>query len=118
MSNDDATVKISNIISIIESELKEEIDEVPADKRPIIPTVNMSCSRMPIGAISTNDERDEFFFAKPTFSERFARYFVIVIYLCGLCSMGFFLSIYYIFFWDSRMPPTYKPAIIKKPLFG
>lgn len=56
---------------------------------------------------------DEVLFKEPTFSEKFFRYLVIVIYLGGLSSLGFFLSIYYIFFWDSSMPPIYKPT--KKP---
>lgn len=56
---------------------------------------------------------DEVLFAEPTFSEKFFRYLVIVIYLGGLSSLGLFLSMYYIFFWDSRMPPVYKPT--KKP---
>ncbi|XP_020802727.1 uncharacterized protein LOC110179494 [Drosophila serrata] len=51
---------------------------------------------------------EEIVFAEPTCTERFARYLVIVIYLCGLCCLGFFLSIYHIFFWDSRMPPVFK----------
>ncbi|XP_065363916.1 uncharacterized protein inaF-C [Calliphora vicina] len=56
---------------------------------------------------------DDHLYAEPTFSEKFFRYLVIVIYLGGLSSLGFFLSMYYIFFWDSRMPPVYKPT--KKP---
>ncbi|XP_037723449.1 uncharacterized protein LOC119555868 [Drosophila subpulchrella] len=60
---------------------------------------------------------EEIVFAEPTCTERFARYFVIVIYLCGLCCLGFFLSIYHIFFWDSRMPPVYKGQK-KGPAFG
>ncbi|KAH8419658.1 hypothetical protein KR009_000406, partial [Drosophila setifemur] len=60
---------------------------------------------------------EEIIFAKPTCTERFARYFVIVIYLCGLCCLGFFLSIYHIFFWDSRMPPVFKGQK-KAPAFG
>lgn len=59
------------------------------------------------------DLNDDILFAEPTFSEKFFRYLVIVIYLGGLSSLGFLLSIYYIFFWDSRMPPVYKPT--KKP---
>lgn len=56
---------------------------------------------------------DEVLFAEPTFSEKFFRYIVVVIYLGGLSSLGFILSIYYLFFWDSRMPPVFKPT--KKP---
>lgn len=59
------------------------------------------------------DLSDEILFAEPSFSDKFFRYLVIVIYLGGLSSLGFLLSIYYIFFWDSRMPPVYKPT--KKP---
>lgn len=59
------------------------------------------------------DLNDEILFAEPSFSDKFFRYLVIVIYLGGLSSLGFLLSIYYIFFWDSRMPPVYKPT--KKP---
>lgn len=55
-------------------------------------------------------QSDDVLFPEPTFSERFMRYLTIGIYLGGLSSLGFFLSIYYIFFWDSRMPPVYKPA--------
>ncbi|KAM7349289.1 uncharacterized protein ACRADG_008294 isoform 2-T2 [Cochliomyia hominivorax] len=57
--------------------------------------------------------KDDVLYTEPTFSEKFFRYLVIVIYLGGLSSLGFFLSIYYIFFWDSHMPPVYKPT--KKP---
>ncbi|KAH8265658.1 hypothetical protein KR038_005927 [Drosophila bunnanda] len=60
---------------------------------------------------------EEIVFAEPTCTERFARYLVIVIYLCGLCCLGFFLSIYHIFFWDSRMPPVFKGQK-KAPTFG
>ncbi|XP_017029132.1 uncharacterized protein inaF-C [Drosophila kikkawai] len=60
---------------------------------------------------------EEIVFAEPTCTERFARYLVIVIYLCGLCCLGFFLSIYHIFFWDSRMPPVFKGQK-KAPAFG
>ena len=60
-----------------------------------------------------NTKSDEILFAEPTFSEKFFRYLVVVIYLGGLSSLGFILSIYYLFFWDSRMPPVFKPT--KKP---
>lgn len=60
-------------------------------------------------------ETDEILAHRPTFSERCIRYVMVLIYLCGLCSLGFVLSIYHIFFWDSRMPPLHKSMIMKKP---
>ncbi|XP_013111039.1 uncharacterized protein LOC106089659 [Stomoxys calcitrans] len=60
---------------------------------------------------------DDVLFPEPTFSEKFMRYLTIAIYLGGLSSLGFFLSIYYIFFWDSRMPPVYKPTKKPPPVF-
>lgn len=33
----------------------------------------------------------------------------VVVYLMALSGVGFVLSIYYLFFWDSTMPPVYKP---------
>ena len=44
---------------------------------------------------------------QPTLSERLTRYMMVVIYLGGLSMLGFLLSIYYIYFWDSRQPPAY-----------
>ncbi|KAH8368112.1 hypothetical protein KR084_007027 [Drosophila pseudotakahashii] len=67
--------------------------------------------------VPKSPQLEEIVIAEPTCIERFARYFVIVIYLCGLCCLGFFLSIYHIFFWDSRMPPVYKGQK-KAPAFG
>ncbi|XP_044252011.1 uncharacterized protein inaF-C [Drosophila takahashii] len=67
--------------------------------------------------VPKSPQLEEIVIAPPTCTERFARYFVIVIYLCGLCCLGFFLSIYHIFFWDSRMPPVYKGQK-KGPAFG
>ncbi|XP_052855399.1 uncharacterized protein LOC128264101 [Drosophila gunungcola] len=67
--------------------------------------------------VPKSPQLEEIMIAKPTCSERFARYFVIVIYMCGLCGLGFILSIYHIFFWDSRMPPVYKGQK-KGPVFG
>ncbi|XP_037939852.1 uncharacterized protein LOC119672782 [Teleopsis dalmanni] len=63
----------------------------------------------------SKDTAEEILFAEPTFSERFKRYLVVVIYFCGLCGLGFFLSVYHLFFWDSKMPPVYKPTN-KKPV--
>lgn len=34
----------------------------------------------------------------------------VVVYLMALSGLGFALSIYYLFFWDSTMPPVYKPT--------
>ncbi|XP_017114784.1 uncharacterized protein LOC108137568 [Drosophila elegans] len=67
--------------------------------------------------VPKSPQLEEIMIAKPTCSERFARYFVIVIYVCGLCGLGFILSIYHIFFWDSRMPPVFKGQK-KAPVFG
>lgn len=67
--------------------------------------------------VPKSPQLEEIVFAEPTCSERFARYFVLVIYLCGLCSLGFILSIYHLFFWDSRMPPVFKGQK-KPPAFG
>ncbi|XP_060663250.1 uncharacterized protein LOC132796191 [Drosophila nasuta] len=67
--------------------------------------------------VPKSPQLEDIVFAEPTCSERLARYFVIVVYLCGLCCLGFFLSIYHIFFWDSRMPPVFKGQK-KSPAFG
>lgn len=84
-------------------------------------SVRLASSGMPrrsaYSYVPKSPQLEEIVFAEPTCSERFARYFVIVIYLCGLCSLGFFLSIYHIFFWDSRMPPVFKGQK-KPPAFG
>ncbi|XP_017468770.1 PREDICTED: uncharacterized protein LOC108360837 [Rhagoletis zephyria] len=75
-------------------------------------TVRISTGHLPSYRLH---EADEILAHKPTFSERFIRYLMVLIYLCGLCSLGFVLSIYHIFFWDSRMPPVHKSMIMKKP---
>lgn len=41
--------------------------------------------------------------------ERMLKYLFVVVYLMALSGLGFGLSFYYLFFWDSTMPPVYKP---------
>ncbi|XP_067638987.1 uncharacterized protein inaF-C [Eurosta solidaginis] len=76
-------------------------------------TIQVSTGHLPSYRLH---EAEEIMAHKPTFSERCIRYIMVLIYICGLCSLGFVLSIYHIFFWDSRMPPVHKSMIQKKPL--
>lgn len=41
--------------------------------------------------------------------ERMLKILCVIIYLMALSGTGFTLSFYYLFFWDSTMPPVYKP---------
>lgn len=120
---------LAKIVNIIGSNVREDVTE-PSTAPGAGPgvasssaarSVRLASSGMPrrsaYSYIPKSPQLEEIVFAEPTCSERFARYFVIVIYLCGLCSLGFFLSIYHIFFWDSRMPPVFKGQK-KPPAFG
>lgn len=85
----------------------------PSESRGSRPTtVRISTGHLPSYRLH---EVEEILAHKPTFSERCIRYVMVLIYICGLCSVGFVLSIYHIFFWDSRMPPLHKSMIMKKP---
>lgn len=46
--------------------------------------------------------------------EKMLKFLFVVIYLMALSGLGCALSFYYLFFWDSTMPPVYKP---QKKLF-
>lgn len=41
--------------------------------------------------------------------EKMLKIFFVLVYLMALSGIGFTLSFYYLFFWDSTMPPVYKP---------
>ncbi|XP_015041021.1 uncharacterized protein inaF-C [Drosophila pseudoobscura] len=115
---------LAKIVNIIESNVRADDcdeEELEASKASTSgSSVRLASSSAPrrstCSYVPKSPQLEEIVFAKPTCTERFARYFVIVIYLCGLCCLGFFLSIYHIFFWDSRMPPVFKGQ--KKPAFG
>ncbi|EDV91831.1 uncharacterized protein LOC6566260 [Drosophila grimshawi] len=115
-----AAVNLAKIVNLIGSNVQ---DEEPAANIVIGSSRNIRLASSGIPRRSTysyipkSPQLEEIIFAEPTFSERFARYFVIVIYLCGLCSLGFILSIYHFFAWDSRMPPVFKGQK-KAPAFG
>lgn len=94
--------KVVNIMTPVE-ENPTEVNTPETRPSPTSSSRSYSPPRRPL-------QNDDILFPEPTFSERFMRYLMIGIYLGGLSSLGFFLSIYYIFFWDSRMPPVYKPA--------
>ncbi|SPP78788.1 Hypothetical predicted protein [Drosophila guanche] len=118
---------LAKIVNIIESNVRPDNEEeqqqphLEASKVSASSSVRLaSCSaprRSACSYVPKSPQLEEIFFAKPTCTERFARYFIIVIYICGLCCLGFFLSIYHIFFWDSRMPPVFKGQK-KGPAFG
>lgn len=133
MASAAAAANLAKIVNIIGSGVREE---PPVEATAAAPagaadptarvassarSVRLASSGMPrrsaYSYVPKSPQLEEIVFAEPTCSERFARYFVIVIYLCGLCSLGFFLSIYHIFFWDSRMPPVFKGQK-KPPAFG
>ncbi|XP_023297383.2 uncharacterized protein LOC111680009 [Lucilia cuprina] len=117
MSNASNTItadplKIVNILlpaTDINDKENDNSDTSSGDSEDRSTSVNVSSGYVPPRLVLKEDD----LYAEPTFSEKFFRYLVIVIYLGGLSSLGFFLSMYYIFFWDSRMPPVYKPT--KKP---
>jgi len=115
-----AAANLAKIVNLIGSNVRDE-DEQPTISVPSSKSVRLASSGTPrrsaYSYIPKSPQLDEIVFAEPTCSERFARYFVIVIYLCGLCCLGFFLSIYHIFFWESRMPPVFKGQK-KPPAFG
>ncbi|XP_041449926.1 uncharacterized protein LOC121404465 [Drosophila obscura] len=124
-----SVANLAKIVNIIESNVRaddrdEEQQQLEASKGAASSgsssSVRLASSSAPrrstCSYVPKSPQLEEIVFAKPTCMERFARYFVIVIYLCGLCCLGFFLSIYHIFFWDSRMPPVFKGQ--KKPAFG
>lgn len=125
MANAATAANLAKIVNIIGSNVREDVTEpsTPAGvaSSSAARSVRLASSGMPrrsaYSYIPKSPQLEEIVFAEPTCSERFARYFVIVIYLCGLCSLGFFLSIYHIFFWDSRMPPVFKGQK-KPPAFG
>lgn len=131
MASAAAAANLAKIVNIIGSNVREE-PPMEATAAPgaaagaaaaptAARTVRLASSGMPrrsaYSYVPKSPQLEEIVFAEPTCSERFARYFVIVIYLCGLCSLGFFLSIYHMFFWDSRMPPVFKGQK-KPPAFG
>lgn len=125
MVNNNNQQKVVTIIQTIANGNDANVTEVASTETCRSPTFNTSSSSSsspsPTGVAAFRSQlsrpltNEEVSFPEPTFSERFMRYLVLIIYLGGLSSLGFFLSIYYIFFWDSRMPPVYKPT--KKPLF-
>lgn len=127
MASAAAAANLAKIVNIIGSNVREEppMEATAAPGAAAAPTaartVRLASSGMPrrsaYSYVPKSPQLEEIVFAEPTCSERFARYFVIVIYLCGLCSLGFFLSIYHMFFWDSRMPPVFKGQK-KPPAFG
>ncbi|XP_050332561.1 uncharacterized protein LOC126760738 [Bactrocera neohumeralis] len=122
---------LAKIVNIIESSVNNNNDdgvedtataESAAESAAISPPSESRGSRPTTVRISTGHlpsyrlhDVDEILAHKPTFSERCIRYVMVLIYLCGLCSLGFVLSIYHFFFWDSRMPPLHKSMIMKKP---
>ncbi|KAH8289307.1 hypothetical protein KR054_003603 [Drosophila jambulina] len=128
-----SVANLAKIVNIIESNVRAESEQTETEEQvtsaiqiPRVPasrSVRLASSSAPRrSACATSyvpkaPQLEEIVFAEPTCTERFARYLVIVIYLCGLCSLGFFLSIYHIFFWDSRMPPVFKGQK-KAPAFG
>ncbi|XP_061399107.1 uncharacterized protein LOC133334805 [Musca vetustissima] len=95
--------KVVNIMTPVEETQTES--NTPENRSS--PTTSSSRSYSPPRRPLQNDD---ILFPEPTFSEKFLRYLMVGIYLGGLSGLGFVLSIYYIFFWDSRMPPVYKPA--------
>lgn len=122
---------LAKIVNIIESSVNNNSDDgdegtaaagsaaeaaatnTPSESKGSRPsTVRISTGHLPSYRLH---EADEILAHRPTFSERCIRYVMVLIYLCGLCSLGFVLSIYHIFFWDSRMPPLHKSMIMKKP---
>lgn len=128
MSAAATAANLAKIVNIIGSNVREETEPATAGTAAVAGaasraprTVRLASSGLPrrsaYSYVPKSPQLEEIVFAEPTCSERFARYFVIVIYLCGLCSLGFFLSIYHIFFWDSRMPPVFKGQK-KPPAFG
>ncbi|XP_034477749.1 uncharacterized protein LOC117784192 [Drosophila innubila] len=114
-----AAANLAKIVNLIGSNARDE--EQPTIQSVSSKSVRLASSGTPrrsaYSYVPKSPQLEEIVFAEPTCSERFARYFVIVIYLCGLCCLGFFLSIYHIFFWDSRMPPVFKGQK-KTPAFG
>ncbi|KAH8315410.1 hypothetical protein KR067_004508 [Drosophila pandora] len=124
--NATSVANLAKIVNIIESNVRAE-EEAQADTAKTSSSssssVRLASSSAPrrsgvsASYVPKTPQLEEIIFAEPTCTERFARYFVIVIYLCGLCCLGFFLSIYHIFFWDSRMPPVFKGQK-KAPVFG
>lgn len=124
--NATCVANLAKIVNIIESNVRAE-EEAVADTAKTSSSssssVRLASSSAPrrsgvsASYVPKTPQLEEIIFAEPTCTERFARYFVIVIYLCGLCCLGFFLSIYHIFFWDSRMPPVFKGQK-KAPVFG
>ncbi|EDV46011.1 uncharacterized protein LOC6551350 [Drosophila erecta] len=129
LGNAASMANLAKIVNLIESNVRSEEAEVLEEAvRGSTGTGSGSSVRLASSSaprrsacatsyVPKSPQLEEIVFAEPTCTERFARYFVIVIYLCGLCCLGFFLSIYHIFFWDSRMPPVYKGQK-KAPAFG
>ncbi|XP_030378854.1 uncharacterized protein LOC115627347 [Scaptodrosophila lebanonensis] len=115
--NTAAVANLVKIVNIIESNVKGDEPDSPKAAPIGVRFSGVAPRRTTISYVPKSPQLEEIVFAEPTFTERFARYFVIVIYLCGLCSLGFFLSIYHVFFWDSRMPPVFK-GLKKPPAFG
>ncbi|KAH8235542.1 hypothetical protein KR032_002138 [Drosophila birchii] len=128
-----SVANLAKIVNIIESNVRAEAaEESEAEEQVTAAQVPRGSASRSVRLASSSAPRrsacatsyvpkapqlEEIVFAEPTCTERFARYLVIVIYLCGLCCLGFFLSIYHIFFWDSRMPPVFKGQK-KAPAFG
>ncbi|XP_017061628.1 uncharacterized protein LOC108101701 [Drosophila ficusphila] len=139
LGNATSMANLAKIVNLIETSASARAEEEDRDKEkgqeerargsagsggtPSGSSVRLASSSAPrrsacaTSYVPKSPQLEEIVFAEPTCTEKFARYFVIVIYLCGLCSLGFFLSIYHIFFWDSRMPPVYKGQK-KAPAFG
>ncbi|XP_017849975.1 uncharacterized protein LOC108604916 [Drosophila busckii] len=114
-----ATANLANIVNILGSNVRDE-SSPQGGRTPLGSSrnVRLASSGQPRRSacssyVPKSPQLEEIILAEPSCTERFARYFVIVIYLCGLCSLGFFLSIYHVFFWESRMPPVFKGQ--KKP---
>ncbi|EDW78229.1 uncharacterized protein Dwil_GK16287 [Drosophila willistoni] len=115
-----SVANLAKIVNLIESNVKTEeqsFSPIGSSSNSVRLASSSAPRRSTCSYIPKTPQLEEIIFAEPTCTERFARYFVLIIYLCGLCSLGFFLSIYHVFFWDSRMPPVFKGQK-KSPAFG
>ncbi|XP_070064063.1 uncharacterized protein inaF-C [Drosophila virilis] len=110
-------VNLAKIVNLIGSNVRDQEPSSIGSSRSVRLASSGTPRRAAYSYVPKSPQLEEIVFAEPTCSERFARYFILVIYLCGLCSLGFILSIYHIFFWDSRMPPVFKGPK-KPPAFG
>ncbi|XP_068141086.1 uncharacterized protein inaF-C [Drosophila tropicalis] len=115
-----SVANLAKIVNLIESNVKTEeqsFSPIGSSSNSVRLASSSAPRRSTCSYIPKTPQLEEIIFAEPTCTERFARYFVLIIYLCGLCSLGFILSIYHVFFWDSRMPPVFKGQK-KSPAFG